>query len=55
MEVMHLLTSTASGETSNVSSGPVAAVDGEDGATTIHEVGLFPSAADGGWRGCCGS
>ena len=34
-----------------MSSGPVAAVDGEDGATTIHEVGLFPSAADGGLEG----
>ena len=42
--VMNLLVSSSSGAMSNLSSGPVAAVDGGDGATTIHAVGLFPSA-----------
>ena len=43
--VMNLLVSSSSGAMSNLSSGPVAAVDGGDGATTIHTVGLFPSAS----------
>ncbi|MDE0364518.1 MAG: DUF1588 domain-containing protein [Gammaproteobacteria bacterium] len=44
--VMNLLVSSSSGAMSNLSSGPVSAVDGGDGATTIHEVGLFPSASN---------
>ena len=51
MEVMHLLASTASGEMTNLSAGPVAPVDGDDGATTIHEVGLFPAASEDGLEG----
>ena len=43
--VMNLLASASSGAMNNLSSGPVAAVDGDDGATTIHAVGLFPSAS----------
>ena len=43
--VMNLLVSSSSGAMSNLSSGPVAAVDGGDGATTVHGVGLFPSAS----------
>ena len=39
IEVMNLLASTTSGAMTNLSSGPVAAEDGDDGATTIHEVG----------------
>ena len=46
IEVMNLLASSSSGAMTNLSTGPVAGVDGEDGATTIHEVGLFPSASD---------
>ena len=46
IEVMNLLASSSSGAMSNLSSGPVAAVDGGDGATTIHSVGLFPSASN---------
>ena len=46
IEVMNLLVSSSSGAMSNLSSGPVAAVDGGDGATTIHAVGLFPSASN---------
>ena len=51
IEVMNLLASTSSGAMTNLSSGPVAAEDGDDGATTIHEVGLFPSASDEGLEG----
>ena len=51
IEVMNLLASTTSGAMTNLSSGPVAAEDGDDGATTIHEVGLFPSASDEGLEG----
>ena len=45
IEVMNLLASSSSGAMTNLSSGPVAAVDGGDGAATIHAVGLFPSAS----------
>ena len=45
IEVMNLLASSSSGAMSNLSSGPVSGVDGGDGATTIHAVGLFPSAS----------
>ena len=55
IEVMNLLASTVSGEMTNLSSGAVAAEDGDDGATTIHEVGLFPAASDEGLEGCFGS
>ena len=51
IDVMHLLASTASGEMTNLSAGPVAPVDGDDGATTIHEVGLFPGASEEGLEG----
>ena len=51
IEVMNLLASTSSGAMTNLSSGPVGAEDGDDGATTIHEVGLFPSASDEGLEG----
>ena len=51
IEVMNLLASTSSGAMTNLSSGPVSAEDGDDGATTIHEVGLFPSASDEGLEG----
>ena len=51
IEVMNLLASTSSGAMTNLSSGAVAAEDGDDGATTIHEVGLFPSASDEGLEG----
>ena len=51
IEVMHLLASTASGEMTNLSAGPVAPMDGDDGATTIHEVGLFPKASEEGLEG----
>ena len=51
IEVMNLLASVTSGEMTNLSSGRVAAEDGDDGATTIHEVGLFPSASDEGLEG----
>ena len=51
IEVMHLLASTASGEMTNLSAGPVAPVDGDNGATTIHEVGLFPAASEEGLEG----
>ena len=44
--VMNLVASTVSGAMSNLSAGPVAALDGGDGATTVHEVGLFPSASN---------
>ena len=49
--VMNLLASSSSGAMSNLSSGPVAAVDGGDGATTVHAVGLFPSASDANVEG----
>ena len=45
IEVMNLLASSSSGAMSNLSGGPVSGVDGGDGATTIHAVGLFPSAS----------
>ena len=45
IEVMNLLVSSSSGAMSNLSSGPVSGVDGGDGATTVHGVGLFPSAS----------
>ena len=51
IEVMNLLASTASGEITNLSAGPVAPVDGDDGATTVHEVGLFPAASEDGLEG----
>ncbi|MDE0029699.1 MAG: DUF1592 domain-containing protein [Deltaproteobacteria bacterium] len=51
IEVMNLLASTASGEMTNLSAEPVAPVDGDDGATTIHEVGLFPAASEEGLGG----
>ena len=51
LEVMHLLASTVSGEMTNLSAGPVAPVDGDDGATTIHEVMLFPGASEEGLEG----
>ena len=51
IEVMNLLASSSSGAMSNLSSGPVAAVDGGDGATTIHAVGLFPSASSADLEG----
>ncbi|MDE0029700.1 MAG: DUF1588 domain-containing protein [Deltaproteobacteria bacterium] len=51
IEVMNLLASTASGEMTNLSPGPVAPVDGDDGATTIHEVGLFPAGSEEGLEG----
>ena len=44
--VMNLLASSSTGAVSNLSAGPVAALDGDDGATTVHEVGLFPSASN---------
>ena len=31
--------------------GPVAPVDGDDGATTVHEVGLFLAASEDGLEG----
>ena len=37
---MNLLVSSSSGAMTNLWSRPVAAVDGDDGATTIHTVGL---------------
>ena len=43
--VMNLQVSASSGAMTNLSSGPVAGVDGGDGATTVHAVGLFPSAS----------
>ena len=49
--VMNLLASSSSGAMSNLSSGPVAAVDGGDGATTEHAVGLFPAASDANVEG----
>ena len=49
--VMNLLASSSSGAMSNLSSGPVAAVDGGDGATTVHAVGLFPPASDANVEG----
>ena len=49
--VMNLLASSSSGAMSNLSSGPVAAVDGGDGAATIHAVGLFPSASSADLEG----
>ena len=49
--VMNLLVSSSSGAMSNLSSGPVAAVDGGDGAATIHAVGLFPSASSADLEG----
>ncbi|MDE0029697.1 MAG: DUF1588 domain-containing protein [Deltaproteobacteria bacterium] len=51
IEVMHLLASTTSGEMTNLSAGPVSPVDGDDGATTIHKVGLFPAASEEGLEG----
>ena len=51
IEVMNLLASATSGAMTNLSSGPMAAEDGDDGATTIHGVGLFPSASDAGLEG----
>ena len=51
IEVMNLLVSLDSGAVSNLSSGPVAAADGGDGATAIHAVGLFPSASDADLEG----
>ncbi|MDE0174808.1 MAG: DUF1588 domain-containing protein [Defluviicoccus sp.] len=44
--VMNLLFSSSTGAVSNLSADPVAAFDGDDGATTVHEVGLFPSASN---------
>ena len=52
IEVMNLLASTVSGEMTNLSSGAVAAEDGDDGATTIHEVGLFPRGVGRESGGC---
>ena len=49
--VMNLLASSSSGAMTNLSSGPVAAVDGGDGAATIHAVGLFPSASSADLEG----
>ena len=49
--VMNLLVSSSSGAMTNLSSGPVAAVDGGDGAATIHAVGLFPSASSADLEG----
>ena len=49
--VMNLLASSSSGAMSNLSSGPVAAVDSGDGATTVHAVGLFPPASDANVEG----
>ncbi|MCY4559713.1 MAG: DUF1588 domain-containing protein [Chloroflexi bacterium] len=46
VQVMNLVTSSSTGSMSNLSAGPVAALDGEDGATTVHNVGLFPSASN---------
>ena len=46
IEVMNLLANTTSGAMTNLSAGPVALVDGDEGATTIHEVELFPGASD---------
>ena len=51
VEVMHLLVSTTSGEIVNLSAGPVAALDGDDGVTTVHEIGLFPAASEDGLEG----
>ena len=44
--VMNLLASSSTGAMTNLSAGPVSAVDGDDGATTIHTVDLFPSASN---------
>ena len=49
--VMNLLVSSSSGAMTNLSSGPVAAVDGGDGAATIHAVGLFPAASSADLEG----
>ena len=47
IEVMNLLASSSTGAISNLSSGPVLASDGEDGATSVHGVGFFPSSSNG--------
>ena len=46
VEVMNLLVHSGTGAVSNLSQGPVAVRDGDDGATAIHDVALFPSASN---------
>ena len=46
IQVMNLLASSSTGAMTNLSAGPVAATDGDDGATTVHTVDLFPSASN---------
>ena len=40
--VMNLLANSSTGAMTNLSTGPVAATDGEDGATTVHACGVVP-------------